>query len=250
MKKHAFKLLLCAFLISALVAVGMAQRSNMNDGRTFWQKNVVVFDTLTAPTISGVTAFTATTVNATTANITTANIGTANTTTSLVVTGIITDGTVTTLGSTTAVIVTLTGTSADIDTIVSDTNNTTASTIATANVTTLSVATIFTNNGIYIEPETAVSVTSPTVTVTAAGAVLISVTADVSMTGLVINGGTTGQVLVVRGTADGQTVQLDDGTSYTLDGNATLGLGDFITLRCVDGGVAVSAWEETNRSLN
>lgn len=199
MKTRILKPMLCAFLLVVLAVVCTAQRTNMNDGVTFWQDNIIINSTLTAPT----------------ANITTANVATANITT------------------------------ADITTA-----NTTTANIATAATTITTVATSFTNNGIYIMPLTAVSITSPTVTTTAAGAVGISVTADQAMTGLIINGGTTGQVLLVRGTSDSNTVRLDDGTSYTLTGNAQLGLGDSIWLRCFDGGVAISAWEEISRSLN
>lgn len=119
-----------------------------------------------------------------------------------------------------------------------------------ATIPALAVATSITNNGIDVRPPTGVSLTSPSVTTTAAGATVLSVTTDVTQTGLIINGGTTGQVLIVRGTSDSNTIRLDDGTSYTLAGNAVLGLGDSVTLWCVDAGVAISAWEELSRSLN
>lgn len=125
-----------------------------------------------------------------------------------------------------------------------------AATIATVTATDLTVATSSTNNGIEIMPSTAISVTSPTVTITAAGARLISITTDETQTGLIINGGTVGQVLSVRGTNDSSTMRVDDGTSYTINSNAVLGLGDWITLRCVEVGDVTSRWEEISRSLN
>lgn len=174
MRNSKLKAMLCGFLLCALAVVCMAQRTNMNNGNTFWQNNIVVNSTLTAPTV------TATTVNATNVN----------------------------------------------------------------------VATAFTNNGIEIMPPTAVSLTSPTVTTTAAGARLLVITTDETQTGFIINGGTLNQVLTIRGTNDSSTVRFDDGTSYTLAGNAELGLNDYIVLQCTAAGNPASTWAEISRSLN
>lgn len=136
-----------------------------------------------------------------------------------------------------------TGTVLSRSTLLSDTLTVTTATVTTGNVTTANIATAattativatsLTNNGIDVRPSTAASVTSPTVTVSAAGATVISVTTDESQTGMILTGGTQWQVVIIRGTNDSATMQVDDGTaSMTLSGNATLGLDDTLTLLC------------------
>ncbi len=185
MRPFTLKKALCVLLFGVVAAVGYAQLSNVNDGNTMWQNNVVVNSTLTAPTISGVTTLAATTAN-----------------------------------------------------------------VTTVNATTLNVATAFTNNGIEIMPPTAVSLTSPTVTTTAAGARMLVITTDETQTGLIINGGTLNQVITVRGTSDSATIRIDDGTSYTTAGNLVLGLDDYTILQCLEAGNPASRWGQVGGSLN
>lgn len=126
---------------------------------------------------------------------------------------------------------------------------TTAATIGTANITTANVATALVNSGTDIRPSTGASLTSPAVTVSAAGATVLSITTDAAQTGLIITGGTQWQVLIVRGTDDTNTIQATDGTaSMTLTGNAALGLDDSLTLlgTSADG----DEWMEIARALN
>lgn len=106
----------------------------------------------------------------------------------------------------------------------------TGTTIAATNAT---VATAITRNGIVVTPFDAVSVTAPTKTFTATGKSRINLTTSESQTGFTITGGTLGQEIVVYGTSDSETSQFDDGTSYTLGGNITLGVGDALGLICV-----------------
>ncbi len=127
--------------------------------------------------------------------------------------------------------------------------NITTANIATAATTVMTVATSLTNNGIEIMPSTAASLTSPSVTISAAGARLITITTDETQTGLIMTTGTLGQVVTLRGTDDSATIRVDDGTSFTINENAVLGLNDYITLQCINANG--NAWAECYaRSLN
>ena len=81
----------------------------------------------------------------------------------------------------------------------------------------------------------AVSLTSPTVTMSAANRNLIVLNSDANQTGHVVTGGTLNQVLLIRMGAGSNTARFDDdGTSMALGGNLTLteGQGDVLGLLC------------------
>jgi len=79
---------------------------------------------------------------------------------------------------------------------------------------------------------TTVSVTSPTVTFSCVAGSIFVITTDESQTGFYPTNGTVGQICTFIGTSDSATVQFDDGTSMALSGNATLGVGDTLTVFC------------------
>lgn len=122
-------------------------------------------------------------------------------------------------------------------------------TIGTVAATAITAATSITNSGSYIAPFDTVSLTSPAVTVTAASVGTLQITTNVTQTGLIMTGGTVGQVVRILGTNDSATIQITDGTaSMTLTGNLTLGLGDTATLLCTstDG----DEWSELSNAAN
>lgn len=127
--------------------------------------------------------------------------------------------------------------------------DTTLTVTTTADIATANISTALVNNGTDIRPSTASSLTSPSVTSSASGATVLSITTDEAQTGLIITGGTQWQVLILRGTSDSNTIRVDDGTaSMTLTGNATLGLDDTLVLLCTD--ADGDEWAEISRSLN
>ena len=208
-----FTKLLAGFLFCTIVVYAWADRPNYQYG------NDLSCSALGCGTLTVDTAFTA----SGTSNMTTATIGAATITTMGA-----TAGTVATLGSTTATITTLGATVGTITTLGSTTAN-----LATANLTDAVIATSLTNNGIHITVSDAVGITSPTVTFSAGGKDRIDLTTDASQTGIYPTGGTLGQEIIVYGTSDSNTLRFDDGTSMTIGGNITLGIGDTLGLRCV-----------------
>ena len=83
---------------------------------------------------------------------------------------------------------------------------------------------------------TAVALTSPTTTFSVASATeRVTLTSTNSITGITITGAALGQViLIVAGTDGTNTMQFDDGTSYTLGGNRVLteAAGSVLGLLC------------------
>ncbi len=79
-------------------------------------------------------------------------------------------------------------------------------------------------------------ITSPSTTISAAATTeRITLTSDESITGITITGATLGEVIVIVAGTDGtNTMQFDDGTSYTLGGNRVLteGNGSVLGLLC------------------
>jgi len=82
----------------------------------------------------------------------------------------------------------------------------------------------------------AVSLTSPTVTFSAAGKNLVVLNSDANQTGIYPTGGTQYQVLSILSGAGSNTMRVDDGTSMTIGANITLteGQGDVLTLLCTN----------------
>jgi hypothetical protein len=116
---------------------------------------------------------------------------------------------------------------------------TTTGTVALNGVTTLGDTVLRTIDSI--------SLTSPTVTFTAANANLVVLTSDADQTGIYPTTGTLYQELRILAGSGSNTMRFDDGTSLTLGGNITLteGEGDMLTLLCTsadgDEWTAVSA---------
>lgn len=80
----------------------------------------------------------------------------------------------------------------------------------------------------------AVSLTSPTVTFSAANRTLVTLSSDANQTGVRPTGGTLGQVLIIKTGAGSNTMRFDDGTSMTVGSNRTITEGhiDILTLLC------------------
>lgn len=81
----------------------------------------------------------------------------------------------------------------------------------------------------------AATLTSPTVTFSAANRTLVTLTSDANLTGCYPTGGTLGQVLVIKTGTGSNTMRFDDGTSMTVGSNRTITEGqiDILTLLCV-----------------
>ncbi len=109
---------------------------------------------------------------------------------------------------------------------------TAASTVAITGATTLSGAA--TLDGAIVIPRDNVSLTSPTVTFSAAGKSRILLNSDANQTGFHPTGGVLGQEIVIFAGSGSNTMRFDDGTSMTLGGNLTMTEGqvDRIWLRC------------------
>lgn len=105
-----------------------------------------------------------------------------------------------------------------------------------------------TMGGSLVQPYTAVSVTSPTKTVSIAGRRFIVVTTNVAQTGALLSAGTQGQTVTIIGTSDTNTMTFTDGTSYTMAGNMALGAGDTLTFVCNN--AHGNAYTELGRSNN
>lgn len=148
----------------------------------------------------------------------------------------------------TATITTATITTANITTANITTGNTTTSAIITANITTGNVSTALNVTGNFVSPFDAVSLTSPANTFTATGKKNITLTTDAAITTITITGAAIGQEIMIRGTSDSNTGHFDDGSSFTLAGDMTLGAGDTLSLVCttVDG----DEYVEVSRSNN
>jgi len=96
--------------------------------------------------------------------------------------------------------------------------------------------------GALVLTNTAVSLTSPTVTFSAAGKQLITLNSDENQTAIVLTGGTMNQIVTIRSGAGSNTMQFDDGTSMTIGGNIVLteAQNDYLTLQCI--GVNGDTW--------
>lgn len=90
-----------------------------------------------------------------------------------------------------------------------------------------------TMSGALIQPSTAVSITNAAPLIAAAGKFHIVVTVDTATTGTYLTGATLGQVVMLEGTSNSNTVGLDDNeSSLTLTGNHVLGDNDILWLKC------------------
>jgi len=104
-----------------------------------------------------------------------------------------------------------------------------------------------TTQGPLVLTASAVALTSPTVTFSAANKGLITLTSDANLTGIYPTGGTLNQVITIISGTGSNTMRLDDGTSMSIGANVTLteAQNDAITLLCNeadgDGWLAVSA---------
>lgn len=211
MKKQRTTLL--AFLLGVLLVVAMGARTQRDSGVVL-SRHTLECDTLVVDTAATfTTALTVPTATIPTATITTANIATENTTTSVVVTATIT-----------------------------------TANIATAATTNTTVATAFTNSGIAVSPFDAVSLTSPTSTFTATTKKNVTLTTDAAITTITITSAVIGQEIIIHGTSDSNTAHFDDASSFTLNGDMTLGIGDTLSLICTN--AAGDEWRELGRSNN
>ena len=114
--------------------------------------------------------------------------------------------------------------------------------IGTANISTLAInsssalAGTTQISGILQIPTVDVTITSPTKTVVVSGTanpIAINLTTSVSQTGCLLSGGIKGQIVLIRGTSDSATTRWDDNaTTMALGGNLTLGVTDWLALRC------------------
>lgn len=84
----------------------------------------------------------------------------------------------------------------------------------------------------------AVSLTSPTATISAVGKTVIVLNSDANQTGHTLTGGLAGQIVTIVAGSGSNTMQFDDnGETLALGANKTLteGQGDTLTLLCVNG---------------
>ena len=105
-----------------------------------------------------------------------------------------------------------------------------------------------TQKGLVLTAST-VSLTSPTVTFSAAGKGLITLTSDANQTGALVTGGTLNQVITIISGAGSNTIRFDDATSMAVGSNVTLTEAqyDVLTLICVSSyGDAWAAVSEHN----
>lgn len=109
-------------------------------------------------------------------------------------------------------------------------------------------------NGMLTLAPTAVALTSPTVTFSAADVSYISLTSDANLTGIRPINGTLNQVLMIISGAGSNTLQFDDATSAVLGGNIVLTEAqlDVLSLICTNAGVtgAGSVWAATGAHDN
>lgn len=92
------------------------------------------------------------------------------------------------------------------------------------------------------------SETSPTHATSIVNKSYIAITTNVAQTGWTLTGGLAGQRITLAGTSDSNTVRFDDGASYIMAGNCTLGVGDTITFICTNASTPV--YTELCRSNN
>lgn len=89
--------------------------------------------------------------------------------------------------------------------------------------------------GFKIYNDTSSLTVNPSSTAIAVGNIgSAEITASSATTGITLTGAELDQVVVLIGTSDSNTARIDDGASYLIGGNKTLGKDDVLALQCID----------------